>query len=183
MIQELLALLFWLLIMASLINSEANWDSSMGTKYVNDQIAEESVIGSLSIYTVRDVKTWRGNVDASNRYTGIDFTGQDWKALFYDVLACPRPEPYMEGEEVNDYDERYRVKFQKSLPEYPMLGRIWDMYVDAKYTKAEVEQLHNECLAIQASTTNTNALEGLEKLIRACDEAIRAKQGLFLASD
>jgi hypothetical protein len=155
----------------------------MDADHSDNENAPASVVGSLSIYTVRDVENFRGQVDEDDRYTGMDFTGREWGALFYDVLACPRMDAYVPGDDVDAYEEQYRVTFQQSLAEYPMLGRIWDMYIDVKYAPAEVEQLRDECQAIRGRTSNPIALGGLKKLITVCDEARRVKQGLFFASD
>lgn len=118
-----------------------------------------------------------------DRDIGRGFGIVEWGALFFDVLHCPEPETPIEGENINTRYERRRIKFQQAIPEYPMLGRIWDIYHDASYKSEEVEQLRAECLKIQASTNELRALRGLRELILACDEALKVKRGVILLSD
>jgi hypothetical protein len=144
----------------------------------------EHVIGRLALYIVSDAEVWRGGIDEGDVDLNIDFTGPDWKALFYDLLNCPKVEPYVQGEDIYEYDERNRAAFRQSIPEYPMLGRIWNMYEDVGYTAEQVRQLRDECLKLQATATaNPHAIEALGKLILACNEAIKMGRGLFLVSD
>lgn len=138
---------------------------------------EDILSGKLDIYLVRDVELITGNVKDGNRFLGIDFHGGDWKALFFRVLDCPKYTwPPIEHEE-------YRERFQKHLADYPMLGRIWDMYEDALYRAEEVEAFRKECLRVQMITSNGEALAGLRKLIFACDEASKAGTGIGLIAD
>ena len=127
----------------------------------------EYVVGRLALYIVSDAEVWRGGIDEGD----VD-------------LNCSKVEPYIQGEDIYEYDERNRAIFRQSIPEYPMLGRIWNMYEDVGYTPEQVRQLRDECLKLQAiATANPHALEALKKLIMACDEAIKVGGGLFLVSD
>jgi hypothetical protein len=112
-----------------------------------------------------------------------DLESDQWTALFFDVLGCPEAEPFVQGEDINEYHKRFGWEFQQAITDYPMLGRIWDFYADVWYEPEEIEQLRRECLKVHASTSNTTALEGLRLLLRGCDEASKAKLGLFLVAD
>jgi len=63
------------------------------------------------------------------------------------------------------------------------MARIWDTYVDVSYQPQEIYQLRDECLRAKATTRNTVANRGLDKLLQACDEAIKAHSGLYFAAD
>lgn len=138
--------------------------------------------GHLDIFVVRDVETFRGATDGVNRHVGV-FTGADWEALFYDVLNGPEWGEYAGDGSFDEHFERQRVKFQQSIPDFPMLGRIFNMYEDVIYGPTDVKRLRDECLTTQASTTNTHTLEALNKLIHASDEALKVGLGLYLAAD
>jgi hypothetical protein len=122
--------------------------------------------------------------ESTDRHPGIPDLGENnWSALYFDVLGCPESDLPAPGEDMAEYWERVRLKFQQAIPAYPMLGRIWDFYNDAWYAPEEVGQLQSECLKVQTNTANQTALEGLGLLLRACDEVSADKLGIFLAAD
>jgi hypothetical protein len=121
--------------------------------------------------------------DSTDRNLNIYLEGAEWTALFYEVLDCKHGDPYLPGDNINEWTENHKLKFQQSIPNYPMLGRIWDTYIDVKYDPEEIGKLRAECLMIKASTSNVRALEGLSKLIYACDQALKLKLGLYLSCD
>jgi hypothetical protein len=137
--------------------------------------------GTLSIAVVRDPARW--DEAAGDRHTGVCFNYEDWEFIFCDVLHCPEGEPYMQGEDVNDHWERNRRLFQQSIPEYPMLGRIFDMYEDYVFTPEEVGRLREECLRVKSIASNPSAELGLRKLIYVCDEASKESRSLRFLSD
>lgn len=139
--------------------------------------------GRLSIYLVADHTEWHGGVDAGDRYLNMYLDGPEWEALFFDVLRCPEPEPYVKGEDLRQYEHRFWLKFQQAIPAFPMLARLWDTYQDVGYSPEEVGRLREECREVAARTDNPRAAEGLGKLIRASEEALTARKGLFLVSD
>lgn len=101
------------------------------------------------------------------------------------MLGCPKgiDEPRARGESNEAWQQRYTLKFQQFIPDYPMLGRIWDTYIDVGYQGDEVKSVREECLKVRAKTSNFTALEGLAKLIKACDEGLEMGLGLYLACD
>lgn len=139
--------------------------------------------GRLSIYLVSDPTEWHGGVDRGDRYLQLYLDGPEWEALFFDTLGCPEPEPYIEGENPEEADNRLRVKFQQAIPQYPMLSRLWDPYRHAGYNLDQVKRLRDECLKIQSDANNSWASAALGKLIQACEEAIMNRQGLFFVAD
>lgn len=140
--------------------------------------------GNLRIYAVRDPHSWNYRTNEVDRYLE-DFGGSEWIALFRDVLKCPMgiDQPLGAGEDSREWRERNRLRFQQAIPDYPMLGRIWDTYADVIYTPPEPAQLRDECLRVKARTSDVIAVRGLDKLILACDEALRDGVGVYLASD
>jgi hypothetical protein len=142
-----------------------------------------SIVGCLDLVLVKESRLENGETNRENRYLGIGFTGGDWEAIFFDTLHCPEYEPYNFDEDIDAHTERQRQLFKQSIPEYPMLGRIWDMFEDVSYNSEESKQLREECLKLKSLTTNLRAIRGLEKLIAASDEAIIADTALWLASD
>jgi len=107
---------------------------------------------------------------------------ESWEALFFKVLGCPDTER-LECESRDAFHERWTQKFCEAIPEYPLLGRLSYFYHDVWYELEEVAQLRDECIKVQSGTNDKDALEGLNSLIIACDEAERHKLGLFLGAD
>lgn len=141
------------------------------------------IVGSLDFYIVPNVEGWHGSLNEGGRNLGIKFNGADWEALFLDALRCPEPEPYVQGENIDEYERRSKRNFQQAISKYPMLSRIWDLYEDVTYTPEEAKQLREECIEIQPTTTDPRVSRALAKLIYASDEALKTGYGLFLASD
>ncbi len=137
--------------------------------------------GTLDTALVQDPARW--NEGAGDRYIGVCFIDEDWESIFRQVLHCSEGEPYVEGEDVHQHWERNRRLFQKSIPDYPMLGRIFDMYEDYVFTPTEVGRLRVECLKVKAMAANEAADLGLRKLIYACDEASRESLCLMFVCD
>lgn len=106
-----------------------------------------------------------------------------WSAVFRDVLGYTGGEPFIPGDDLNEWTQRHRLEFQRSISDYPMLARLWDTYIDVSYQPEEIGQLRNECLKVKAATSNRVAWQGLDKLISGCDEALKYGLGLHLASE
>jgi hypothetical protein len=121
--------------------------------------------------------------ESTDRALAIFLDGAEWSALFRDALRTKDREPLVAGEDLDKWRERQRVLFQESIAEYPMLGRIWDTYIDVNYQPEEISQLRDECLRVKANTSNPVALRGLDKLVAACDEALKGTLGLSLLCD
>jgi hypothetical protein len=121
--------------------------------------------------------------ESTDRRLPLFFDGTEWTGLFHDALRVQVGEPFEPGEELDEFNFRKKTKFQESLPSYPMLGRIWDTYIDVNYEPQEIYRLRDECLLVKASTSQPVALRGLEKLIAACDEAIELGLGLQMSSE
>ncbi len=115
-----------------------------------------------------------------------DLEGKEWVALFRDVFNCPMDldEPYSPGDNLEERRERMRLKFQRAITGYPMLGRIWDTYADTIFAPEEVTQLRDECLKAEfAAEANQLGLVALKKLVSACDVALGSGAGLILESN
>jgi hypothetical protein len=121
--------------------------------------------------------------EITDRRLPLFFEGPEWSALFHDVLHANDRDPLVPGEAIDKWSERQRTRFQNSILEYPMLGRIWDTYIDVHYQPGEVSQLRDECLRVKSSTSNSIAISGLDKLIAACDDALKDRLGLSLLSE
>jgi hypothetical protein len=57
------------------------------------------------------------------------------------------------------------------------------MYEDCEYLPHEVLKLCEECFGLQGHINNADAVEGLRKLVIACNEAGKIGSGLVLLSD
>src|ERR1043165_28972 len=137
--------------------------------------------GTLDIAVVQNPDSW--NEGAGDRYIGVCFNDGDWGSIFRDVLHCSEGQPYVQGEDINEYGERNRRLFQQSIPDYPMLSRIFDMYEDYVFTPEEVEMLREECLKEKSFAATAAADLGLRKLIYACHEASKEGRSLMFVCD
>ncbi|MCU1253757.1 MAG: hypothetical protein JWM83_56 [Candidatus Angelobacter sp.] len=68
------------------------------------------------------------------------------------------------------------------IPAYPLLSRISDLTADALYERQEVAALLDECLQMQANTSNPIALRGLDNLIRIARWAQKLKVGIYFGA-
>jgi hypothetical protein len=85
---------------------------------------------------------------------------------------------YVEGDDVVELRERNRRKFERALPEYPLLARIFHMFEDYAFAPDELPKLREECLRVRSKTADREALRALRKLILASNEA--TKRGFSL---
>ena len=92
--------------------------------------------GTLHIYVARVPGIWNANV--GDRHIPVCVNEHDWQAIFFKRLHSAEREPYVRGEDTNEWRERNRRLFAASIPEYPMLGRIFDMYEDYTFSPDEL---------------------------------------------
>ncbi|MBA2734380.1 MAG: hypothetical protein H0U54_16070 [Acidobacteria bacterium] len=128
--------------------------------------------------------------DQGRSYTDLEIEGQEWEELIFKVLQAPEFQEYVEGENSNVYYKRQEKLLKEYLTGkgYPMIGSLWCSFIwwndrDVNYLPSEVHQLLAECLKIQKNTENVYALSALEKLIAACNEALKINSGLCLLTD
>ena len=155
----------------------------IGINPENSDLFEGFGNGSLHLYFVRDPANWHGEDRRDAFYIELDFHSSDWEALFIDVLHFPGWDKYIKGDDVNELHERNRKRFEQTIPEYPMLARIFDMYKDYQFTPEELPWLREECLSVKSKTSNPQAIRALRKLIFACDEASRRGFHLLFICD
>ena len=140
----------------------------------------KSLGGGYDLILVRDHTLLN---EQTNRRLETAFYGSEWSALFFDVLGCPKPRPYLPEDDIDAWMEKRKLNFQLAIPDYPLLARMVDPYSDVWYLPQEVPDLRSECVTITARTKDPTALEGLHKLIFACDKSLETGLGLFLVSD
>ncbi|MEP7212405.1 MAG: hypothetical protein ABI791_04985 [Acidobacteriota bacterium] len=141
--------------------------------------------GSLRIAVMRDPS---GEWDPvrGDHHLDLDLEREEWEDLFFAVLGAPAWEAgLLENEGVFAYEERQKRNFETYLKSkgFEMLGRISDMYQDAEYEPSEVAELREECSRVEELTDNAEVLEGVRKLVFACNEAVKIGSGLILLSD
>lgn len=139
--------------------------------------------GHLLIYLVRDPESFSNDLIlvGDDKSTGNGIFGNEWGELFYDILKCPHP-PQFQGD-MSTYQERRSEEFRKALPRNPMLARIFDMFADAWYRPEEIAALRAECVQVRDEGVAAETPEALQKLLVACDEALKMGTGLYLACD
>jgi hypothetical protein len=163
--------------------------TSLPPRKSTDESAPTEPPGSESVKsgagTLMIFRRWQRENQDTDEWAHLNkLEGNEWVALFGNVLHCPieDEEPYAPGDSLDELDERVMLSFQRAIPEYRMLGRIWDTYIDIEYKQEEISELRDECLKVVAlASSNPVALQGLRKLIAACDEAISRGGSIMLA--
>ena len=141
---------------------------------ISESWRNEAIVGTLSLGLVESVEDFfRHN---KIRYLFIDFTGEDWKALFLGLLKCP-------AFDLDESGEVNRLRFEQHLLEYPMLSRIFDMYEYASYEEEEVARLRAECERLKSTAPFTEAVDALDKLVEGCNQASSNDAVLLLVPD
>ena len=135
---------------------------------------------SLDFALKREAEGWDESTD---RHLHRGILEPEWVALFFKVLGCPPAEPYVNGEDTNEFRKRFRQRFREAIPEYPMLARITDYYDDVWYQAEEVVRLRGECERVRCATEEKDALKALMELLAACQEAQSQNLGLLLVAD
>lgn len=111
------------------------------------------------------------------------FHFDDWEALFFGTLHAHKWDPYTEGDDIFEHNERNRRKFHESIPNYPTLRTIYDMYEDYEFDLTQTKTLREECIKLRPQATEPEAIKALRKLIYGCDQAIALNGNLFFSCD
>ena len=120
-----------------------------------------------------------------DHHLNLDFDGNDFDELhnFLDINLPPTKQ--LDGESYDDHENRIKNEYLKVAKEkgYEMLGRIWYWYENVSYFPSEINQLLEECLRFKEKAQNSAQVTASDKLITACNEAMKISSGIFLASD
>lgn len=145
-------------------------------------------LGMHVTWLVKDViafQSWPGPTSEKDCTLPFGLTYEEWFALYFDVLVVDQGE-------YQDWVERHPDEAQTVLPPiefkgeisgYPLLSRICGYLCDACFELSELEQLRQECLRVQSTTSNQLALSGLEKLLQITTEAETRGLNVYLMSD
>lgn len=150
---------------------------------LNTGDATTEVTEALTMVAVRNPDDYFEGTGVQN--LELDLCGDEWVELFIKVLGCPiaGDEPFMPGDDTEQWRQRYKLKFQAKIKGYPMLGRIWNTYAYVSYGPEEIELLRKECEKVRSTTSNERARAGLSKLLSGCDQSSTLGLGLMLIPD
>jgi hypothetical protein len=166
--------------------------------YPETQVNEEGYIyvsnfsDSLSICVTPAPNSPSRQEHQSPRWIGLTFDSRDKEALFFTALKVFNPAAAVGGQiPAEDFRrgkwDNLMAQFERSVEQVtanlPMLRRLKEEYEDAEFSPDEISALREECVKVRLGTDDMLALSALEKLIRACDEALKEHTGLFFASD
>jgi hypothetical protein len=147
---------------------------------------------SLSLCVVPATSSPGEQEHLSPRWLGLTFDSRDKEALFFTALKVFNPAAAVGGRIPAEDFRRGKwddllAQFERSLclatAELPMLRRLKEEYEDAVFAPDEVSVFREECLKVRSGTDDPQALAALEKLIRACDEALKEGSRLVFYSD
>jgi|SRR5687768_7677436 len=146
---------------------------------------------SLSV-SVAKASTWDEVPHVPNRYLGFAFDALDKESLFFEGLGVFDPagsvggripiEEYQNGK----YDElvsRFDAELHDATVDLPLLRRFVPEYEDAFIAPEEIEELRRECGFVRAKTESANAHASIDKLILACEEALKDESALVFGSN
>jgi len=138
--------------------------------------------GVLDLSLAKDPKTWGQNFN--DRHLKACINDADLESI-YDIIAPNRMKytDYKQSEDYQKFVENNKKILEQAAIEYPMLGRINDMYEDYIFNPEEVKKLREECLTLKSFDLNLSADLALRKLIYACDEAVKDNLYLMFSSD
>jgi hypothetical protein len=138
--------------------------------------------GSLHMYVVCS-PGWEPYKEGDARYLDLDFHYADWEALFMKALGAHAWQLLPDGNYPENYDEQQRIKFHESIPEFPHLRTIYDMYEDYSFDIEEAQELRDECTRLKKRLNDELAIKAVRKIIYGCNQAIEAKCNLMFVCD
>jgi hypothetical protein len=122
--------------------------------------------------------------EKTDRRVGFALRSIEWSSLFFETLGCPLAEPYVASEDIEVWTANRRIQFERAIPKYPLLARLWDPFRNVWYSPDEILALKNECEIVEGLDSNTDfSKAGLRKIEAACNEALSTGLGLYLVSD
>ncbi|MEK6289584.1 MAG: hypothetical protein AABO57_28040 [Acidobacteriota bacterium] len=143
------------------------------SKTTPEDLSEPSM---QSIMLVADTEAFaeRGETSKQDRTLDIRLTYPEWLALYFDALGLDKTAfDQMKAERYSSSDGviAILIEFDDEIPGFPMLSRIRGPYHDAVFEVNEIESLREECSRVKGSTSNTLALQGIEKLLIISEQA------------
>ncbi len=115
----------------------------------------------------------------------LDFDFYEFNELQNFLAIKLSPTKQCEDEDYGNYQERLKNECLKAAKEkgYEMLGRFWFWYDDAIYFSSEIIQLREECLKVKSNSQNSALITGMNKILNACDEALKTDSGIYFGCD
>lgn len=142
--------------------------------------------------SVAKASTWDEVPRVPRRYLDLAFDSLDKEALFFDGLGVFNPAGSVGGRiSIDDYKDgkydelwaRFDAELNDATVDLPLLRRFVPEYEDAFIAPDEVGELRRECEFVRAKTESAKARDSIDKLIFACDEALRDGSALVFGSD
>jgi hypothetical protein len=138
-------------------------------------------------WLVRDTRAFGvdGKTSPADHPVDLRLTYQEWLAIYFDALGLDKSafEETAARLAAQGQGQSFLTEFDDEIPGFPLLSRIRGPYHDVVFERDELEDLRKECLKVQASTSNTLALQGLEKLIHIYDQARRLGLSIYFISN
>jgi len=116
-----------------------------------------------------------------DHHTDIAFNIDEWGTFFFNTLQATETS-YVQGEPIEEYDERRLAAFRESLAEYPLLARIEDFYQDACYSAEEIPLLQYELERAATLRLDDDAKAFLVGMLAGCSTALTKNMGIRLLS-
>jgi len=139
-------------------------------------------------WLVRDSRAFGvdGKTSLADHPVDLRLTYQEWLAIYFDALGLDKSgyeEEVAKRASEGNKVPTFLTELDEEIPGFPLLSRIRGPYHDVVFERDELEDLRKECLKVQANTSNTLALQGLEKLIHIYDQARRLGLSIYFVSN
>jgi len=113
-----------------------------------------------------------------DRVLPLGISNKEWQSLWFDVLGV-NAEDYRDWAQQSAFTEIEGFM----IAGYPMLSRINNNFMDVTFEGQEIERLRQECVQVKSITNNKDALSGMDKLMRICDEAQKIGLNIYFMCD
>jgi hypothetical protein len=140
-------------------------------------------MGTLHIHYVQSPPQ-EYNPKNGDCFSGLTIDINELEYLFDDILDCmPKNIKRFEGEDGSDYYERFERTFLENIPDFPLLGRLFEIYRDTYYEYKELPLLKQECDQVFEKYDFEKSSTLIQTLLAAINEVSTESKAIYLASD
>lgn len=115
-------------------------------------------------------------------YTDIVIDPHGYDEFYYVVLGIEIPT--RPADEIDTYENSWEMRvFRRSLPQFPLLARVYNYYRDAAFASSEIPELLNELDNAETLVSDNDAAKKyITELRSACSLASQNNMGIRLMS-
>ena len=152
------------------LDFDPQWLTREGLTASRGQFADFWEPGSWTVFLARKPQQYAAKFEPTSpqdRPLAFGITAYEMDALF---------------DELSPGWEAFQREEGPVIPAYPLLSRLFDMTADALYEHNEVDALLDECLQTQVRVKSSDAIRGLDNLVRIARWAQKLKVGIYFGA-